>query len=69
MDEAPEALGLIPAKAGGRPALLACGYDTRALVFALLDLLSAPVKRSVAVATFPTFVQLQFQFAEQSGEL
>jgi uncharacterized protein len=29
-------------------------------VFAILDLLSAPVKRSVAVATFPTFVQFQF---------
>jgi len=29
-------------------------------VFAILDLISAPVKRSVAVATFPTFVQFQF---------
>jgi membrane protease YdiL (CAAX protease family) len=29
-------------------------------VFAILDLISAPVKRSVAVATFPTYVQFQF---------
>ena len=29
-------------------------------MFAILDLISAPVKRSVAVATFPTFVQFQF---------
>lgn len=29
-------------------------------VFAILDLISAPVRRSVAVATFPSFVQFQF---------
>ncbi len=34
----PEALALVPGKAAGRPVLLACGYDSRALVFALLDL-------------------------------
>jgi hypothetical protein len=34
----PEALALVPGKAAGRPVLLACGYDTRALVYALLDL-------------------------------
>ncbi len=37
VSEAPEALALVPGKAAGRPVLLACGYDTRALVFALLD--------------------------------
>jgi hypothetical protein len=36
--ESPEALGLVPGKAGGKPVLLACGYDTRGLVFVLLDL-------------------------------
>lgn len=34
----PEALGLVPGKSSGKPALLACGYDSRSLVFALLDL-------------------------------
>ena len=34
----PEALALVPGKAAGKPVLLACGYDPRALVFALLDL-------------------------------
>ncbi len=33
-----EALALVPGKAGGRPVLLACGYDSRSLVYALLDL-------------------------------
>src|SRR2546427_5623985 len=32
-------------------------------VFALLDLISAPVRRSVSVATFPSFVR--FEFAKQ----
>jgi len=35
---APEALGLIPGNAGGRPVLAACGHDVRGLVYALLDL-------------------------------
>jgi len=34
----PEALGLVPAKASGRQLLLACGHDTRGLVYALLEL-------------------------------
>lgn len=34
----PEALGLVPGKASGRQVLLACGYDARGLVYALLDL-------------------------------
>ena len=34
----PEALGLIPARIGGSSGLLACGYDVRGLVYALLDL-------------------------------
>ena len=33
-----EALGLIPAKYGGKQILLACGYDVRGLVYALLEL-------------------------------
>jgi hypothetical protein len=36
--ETPEALGLVPGQVSGRPVLLACGYDTRGLVYALLDL-------------------------------
>ena len=32
-----QALGLIPAPIGGRSGLLACGHDTRGLVYALLD--------------------------------
>jgi len=35
---APEALGLIPGNAGGRPVLAACGQDARGLVYSLLDL-------------------------------
>ncbi len=34
----PEALGLIPGKAGGKPVLLTCGRDSRGLAYALLDL-------------------------------
>ncbi|MFZ0454189.1 MAG: hypothetical protein WAM24_10580 [Ignavibacteriaceae bacterium] len=34
----PEALGLIPVKSGDKQVLLACGYDTRGLVYALLEL-------------------------------
>jgi hypothetical protein len=34
----PEALALVPGKMAGRQVLLACGYDSRALVYALLDL-------------------------------
>ena len=34
----PEALALAPGKAAGRQVLLACGHDSRGLVFALLDL-------------------------------
>ena len=34
----PEALGLVPGKAVGRPVLLACGHDSRGLVYAVLDL-------------------------------
>lgn len=33
-----EALGLVPSAAAGRPALLACGTDTRGIVYALLEL-------------------------------
>jgi hypothetical protein len=36
--DAPEALGLIPGKAGGRAVLMACGRDARGLMYALLDL-------------------------------
>ncbi len=35
---APESLGLVPGTLAGRPVLLACGHDTRGLVYALLDL-------------------------------
>jgi len=34
----PEALGLIPVKSGDKQILLACGYDVRGLVYALLEL-------------------------------
>lgn len=34
----PEALGLLPVRLSGRPALLACGSDARGLVYALLEL-------------------------------
>jgi hypothetical protein len=34
----PEALGLVPVKFDGKQVLLACGNDTRGLVYALLDL-------------------------------
>lgn len=34
----PEALGLVPVKSDGKQLLLACGYDERGLVYALLDL-------------------------------
>jgi hypothetical protein len=34
----PEALGLLPVKSVGRQFLLACGYDQRGLVYALLEL-------------------------------
>ena len=36
--DAPESLGLVPAQAGGRAVLLACGSDARGLVYALLEL-------------------------------
>src|SRR3989442_6719562 len=36
--ETPEALGLAPGNVGNRRVLLACGHDTRGLVYALLDL-------------------------------
>ena len=36
--ETPEALGLVPGSVDGRQALLVCGYDSRGLVYALLDL-------------------------------
>ena len=35
---APEALGLVPAKSDGKQILLACGYDVRGLIYALLEL-------------------------------
>ena len=35
---APESLGVFPGEAGGRKVVLACGYDARAMVYALLDL-------------------------------
>jgi hypothetical protein len=34
----PEALGLVPTTVDGRKVLLACGYDTRGLVYAVLEL-------------------------------
>ncbi|HEY1946916.1 MAG TPA: hypothetical protein VGG97_07920 [Bryobacteraceae bacterium] len=34
----PESLGLIPGKLENKPVLLACGYDARALVYAVLEL-------------------------------
>jgi hypothetical protein len=36
--EAPEGLALVSGKAGGRAVMLACGSDTRGLVYALLEL-------------------------------
>ncbi len=42
----PEALGLVPVKSGSRQFLLACGYDPRGLVYALLEL-SDRVQNSV----------------------
>jgi hypothetical protein len=36
--EAPESLGLVPGKSGGRPVLAACGIDSRGLTYALLEL-------------------------------
>lgn len=38
LPDAPESLGLIPEKAGGRAILLACGSDVRGLTYALLEL-------------------------------
>ena len=38
MPPIPEALGLVPAKTGGKQALIATGHDERALVYALLEL-------------------------------
>lgn len=35
---APESLGIFPGEMGGRKVVLACGYDARAMVYALLDL-------------------------------
>src|SRR5450759_1359150 len=34
----PEALGLVPAKVNGKQILMACGHDTRGLVYAMLEL-------------------------------
>jgi hypothetical protein len=34
----PEALGLVPVNSDGKQVLLACGYDVRGLVYALLEL-------------------------------
>jgi hypothetical protein len=34
----PEALGLLPIKSEGKNVVLACGYDSRGLVYALLEL-------------------------------
>ena len=34
----PEALGLIPARINGKQVVMACGYDTRGLVYAILEL-------------------------------
>lgn len=34
----PEALGLVPAKLSGKQVILACGYDQRGLIYALLEL-------------------------------
>ncbi len=34
----PEALGLVPVKSDDKQILLACGYDVRGLVYALLEL-------------------------------
>ena len=34
----PEALGLIPVRSGDKQVLLACGYDKRGIVYALLEL-------------------------------
>ena len=36
--DSPEALGLIPCKISGKPVLIACGFDERGLVYALLEL-------------------------------
>jgi len=46
----PEALAIVRGRAAGKPVLLACGYDARALVFALLDL-SDRVQNSDSPAT------------------
>ncbi|MBI2951628.1 hypothetical protein HYY27_06005, partial [bacterium] len=36
--DVPEAVGLVPGRAGGRPVLLACGSDVRGLVYAVTEL-------------------------------
>lgn len=36
--DVPEAVGLVPGRGGGRPALLACGSDARGLVYAVTEL-------------------------------
>jgi hypothetical protein len=38
LPEAAEGLALVPTKLSGKPAILACGHDTRGLVYALLEL-------------------------------
>ncbi len=38
VSDSPESLGLVPGAASGRPVLLACGSDTRGLVYAILEL-------------------------------
>jgi hypothetical protein len=48
--DTPEALGLIPGRASGRPVLLACGRDVRGLVYALLDLADRAENASDPVA-------------------
>jgi hypothetical protein len=45
-----ESLGLIPAKVGDKQVILACGYDTRGLVYALLELADRAQNSSNALA-------------------
>ncbi len=52
----PEALTLVPATAAGRPLLVACGYDSPALVFALLEL-SDRVQNSASAAAALTIAK------------
>jgi hypothetical protein len=54
MPAAPEALGLVPARLGGRAALVACGSDVRGLVYAVLELADRVTHAGDALAALDT---------------